>query len=174
MNIVSNCQLCQEHSLHVMEVPNGTETTKTMQCINCGYASSDLFVGDKETNESYKSLSDDMKRWSKETENRTWIPSMITLPTGMLFPIDIDNLVNHQVEMKWAFAKMEKISKDDQKNYPVEGQEGKFYEKRYNTNNPIIYDTFLEAISDINESAKKVNVEPVSSIKLPKLKKIDG
>jgi len=157
-----------------MEVPNGIEMSKTMQCINCGYASSDLFVGNKETNESYKSLSDDMKRWSKETEDRIWIPSMITLPTGMLFPIDVDNLVNHGIEMKWAFANMEKISEDDQGDYPVEGIEGKFYEKRYNTDNPIIYDTFLEALSDINESAKKVKVEAISSINLPKLKKIDG
>ena len=39
---------------------------------------------------------------------------------------------------------------------------------------PTISDCESVSPNDINESAKKVKVEPVSSIKLPKIKKVDG
>ena len=42
-NIISNCLLCEERSLHVIEQGE----TKLMQCINCGYTSSDKFLGTK-------------------------------------------------------------------------------------------------------------------------------
>ena len=167
MNIVSNCPLCEEHSLHITEVTNGTEDMKTLQCVNCGYASADKFLGHKETNESYKSLHDDMKGWAKETDGRIWIPSIITLPTGMLHPIQDD-----EVEIKWAFAQMIDIPEDEQKNYP--SGDGEFYKKRFNTEDPILYDTFLEALSDINESAKPPKVTQTDSLVLPTIKKIDG
>ena len=169
MNIVSNCPLCEKHSLHVTEVTNGVEDMKTLQCVNCGYASADQFLGSKETNEAYKSLHDDMRRWAKETDGRIWVPSIITLPTGMLYPVYTDN-----DEMEWAFAPMIKISEEEQKNYPT--GDGNFYKKKFDTDNPVIYNTFLEAISDLNESAKAPKITPLntSDIKLPKLKKVDG
>ena len=167
MNIVSNCPLCEKHSLHVTDVTNGVEDMKTLQCVNCGYASANQFLGSKETNESYQALHDDMKEWSKETDGRIWIPSIITLPTGMLHPIKDD-----EVEIKWAFAQMIDIPEDEQKNYPSD--DGKFYKKRFNTEDPILYDTFLEALSDINESAKPPKVTQTDSLVLPTIKKIDG
>ena len=60
MQIVSNCSLCEEHSLHVLE----QEESKLMQCIHCGYVSTDKFLGTKEDNEEYQKLTDDMKEWS--------------------------------------------------------------------------------------------------------------
>jgi len=46
-NIISNCPLCEEHSLHITE----QNELKLMQCIHCGYASTDKFLGTKENNE---------------------------------------------------------------------------------------------------------------------------
>ena len=49
MKIVSNCPLCEEKALHVI----GDEGTMiTQQCINCGYATTDRFVGTIEDNET--------------------------------------------------------------------------------------------------------------------------
>ena len=42
----------------------------------------------------------------------------MTLPNGMLYPINIDNMVNHKVEMKWALAELVDIPKKEQKDYP--------------------------------------------------------
>ena len=168
MNIISNCPLCEEQSLHVI---GDQGTMETQQCINCGYATTDKFVGTKEDNEIYKTLPGEMQSWSKEANDRIWIPSMITLPFGTLYPINIDNMVNHKKEMKWAFAGMVDIPEEEQKNYPDE--RGGFYKQQYDTDNQKIFDTFLEAMSEMNEKAKQNSV-PESKIKLPKLKRVDG
>ena len=38
----------------------------------------------------FKKLSEDMKNWAVEKHNRIWIPTIMTLPIGMLYPINID------------------------------------------------------------------------------------
>ena len=168
MKIISNCPLCEEQSLHVI----GDEgTMQTQQCINCGYATSDKFVGTKEDNDVYKTLPEEMQSWSKEENGRIWIPSMITLPFGTLYPVNIDNMVNHKKEMKWAFAEMVDIPEEEQKNYPDE--RGGYFKQRYDTDNQKIFDTFLEAMNEMNEKARQDSV-PESKIKLPNLKRIDG
>ena len=162
MNIISNCPLCEEQSLHVV----GDEgTMQTQQCINCGYATSDKFVGTKEDNEMYKTLPEEMQSWSKEANGRVWIPSMITLPFGTLYPINIDG------EMKWACAEMVDIPEEEQENYPDD--RGGYFKQRYDTDNQKIFDIFLEAMAEMNKRAKQNSV-PKSKIKLPKLKRVDG
>ena len=68
-DIVSNCFLCEEHSLHVA----GVEEAQVMQCINCGYVTSTKYTGTKETNEEFQKLTDDMKEWSIEKKGKIWI-----------------------------------------------------------------------------------------------------
>ena len=65
-NIISNCPLCEEHSLHLI----GEKESQLMQCIWCGYVSSPKFTGIKDENEEYQKLTDDMKGCSKEAINR--------------------------------------------------------------------------------------------------------
>ena len=162
MKIVSNCPLCEEHSLHII----GDEgTMQTQQCINCGMATSNNFIGSKEDNEMFKTLPEEMQSWSKEINDRIWIPSMMTLPFGTLYPFNVGG------EMKWAYAKMIDIPEDKRKDYPDEN--GGFFTRMYDTENAQIYGEFLYAISDVNKDAKKSQEKP-AKIKLPKLKKIDG
>ena len=144
-DIISNCFLCEEHSLHVV----GKEGAQVMQCINCGYTTTSKLTGTKETNEEFQKLSEDMKNWAVEKKSHIWIPSVITLPVGMLYPIDKDD------EMKWAFAPMVEISEDEKKKYPNPNVPGKFYEKRIDTDNPIVYDKFVLGMSYINELLKE-------------------
>ena len=153
-DLISNCFLCEEHSLHVA----GTEEAQVMQCISCGYVTSTKYIGTKKTNEEFQKLGEDMKKWAKEENNRIWIPSIMTLPIGMLYPIDIEG------EMKWSFAPMVDIPEDERENYP--NQQGGFYERKIDTDNPRIYDEFLKGMSYVNDLMKK-NTKP----KLPKLKK---
>ena len=138
-DLISNCFLCEEHSLHVA----GTEEAQVMQCINCGYTTSTKFTGKKETNEEFQKLGEDMKNWAVEKQDRIWIPSVIALPVGMLYPINVKK------EMKWAFAPMVEIPEDERKDFPNE--QGGFYDKKVDTNNAVIYDVFLEGMSYIND-----------------------
>ena len=170
MKIVSNCPLCDEHSLHVLS----EQQLSLMQCLYCGYASSDRFAGDKESNEEYQKLSDDMKLWSKTHAGRTWIPGILTLPEGMIYAVNIDNMVNHKKEMKWAYAQMINIPEEKQKDYA--NPEGGFYEQMYDIDNQKIYDNFYECLKELNDQASAIRkfqintTQPEAEVKLPKLK----
>ena len=167
-SIVSNCPLCEEHSLHV----SGENETETMQCINCGYATANKFKGLKDdTNDAYKTLTDEMKNWCKYANGRIWVPSIITLPFGMLYPVDIDNNVTHQTEMKWAWAEMVNIEEHEKEKYSIPGTDN-FYEQRIDTDNRALLTSFLEGMVYVNQKAKEINEQSESvGLKLPKLKK---
>ena len=143
-DLISNCFLCGEKALHVA----GTEEAQVMQCINCGYTTSTKFTGTKETNEEFQKLGEDMKNWAKEKNGHIWIPSIITLPIGMLYPIN-----NKSKELKWAFAPMVEIPEDERKNFPNENNG--FYERKIDTDNPTIYNLFIEGMTMINEMLKQ-------------------
>ena len=144
-DLISNCFLCGEHSLHVA----GTEESQVMQCIHCGYTTTTKYIGTKETNEEFQKLSEDMKKWAKEENDRIWIPTVLTLPVGMLYPIDDEN------KMKWSFAPMVEISQDEKEKY--KNSEGGYYEKRIDVENPKIYDEFFEVMLYVNEMMKTNN-----------------
>lgn len=144
-DLISNCFLCEEHSLHVA----GTEEAQVMQCINCGYVTSTKYLGTKETNEEFQKLSGDMKKWAKEENGRIWIPSIITLPIGMLHPIDDEG------KMKWSFAPMIEISEEEKENYP--NGNGGFYEKRIDVENNKIHDDFIDGMVYINQKMKNAD-----------------
>ena len=152
MKLISNCSLCEEYSLHVIE----EDGIGTQQCINCGYASTSKFIGTKEDNEMYKTLPEEMQSWSKEANDRIWIPTMFTLPFGTLYPVNVDG------EMKWGFAEMVDIPEEEQKNYPDE--RGSFYKQKYDTDNAKIYDIFLEAMAEMNERAKADGPSKISRV----------
>ena len=88
-----------------------------------------------------------MKTWAVESNGKIWIPSIITLPIGMLYPVNIKN------ELKWAFAPMVEIPEDDRENFP--NQQGGFYERKIDTDNPTIYNLFIEGMTEINKILKQ-------------------
>ena len=162
MNIISNCGLCEAHGLHVM----GEVGDQVHQCLNCGYVSSDKFLGDRETNKEYKKLPEQMQKWSREVNNRIWIPSMLTLPFGMLYPADKDGI------MVWEFAAMVEEKEDEKKDYLDEN--GNPYDKRFDTDNVIIFKTFLDGMAEMNERANKAKAKDLPKVKIPKLTKVNG
>ena len=144
-DIIGNCPLCEERALHVA----GTEDAQVMQCINCGYTTSTKFTGKKETNEEFQKLGEDMKNWAKEENGHIWIPSIITLPIGMLYPVNVKE------EMKWAFAPMVEIPEEERKKYPNPSIPGKFYDKKVDTHNSKLYNEFIVGMSEINNLLKQ-------------------
>tara|TARA_R100001369_G_scaffold62538_1_gene89513 strand:+ start:1679 stop:2170 length:492 start_codon:yes stop_codon:yes gene_type:complete len=155
-DLISNCFLCEEKALHVA----GAEEAQVMQCISCGYTTSTKYIGTKETNEEFQKLGKDMKNWAIEKNDRIWIPTVIALPIGMLYPIsktetdDISEASDKlKLVMKWSFAPMIKIPEEERKNFPNEV--GGFYDKKVDTDNAIVYDVFLNGMSYINELMKQ-------------------
>ena len=158
MQIISNCFFCGEHALHVLKDKKFT----MMQCLYCGYATSDKFIGDKIVNVEYKKLTDEMKRWSKEYNGRVWIPGILTLPEGMVYPTEISGM------MKWGYAEMVDIPANEQEQYPLPDGNG-FHIQKYDTDSAIIYDNFYKCLEELNKKAKG---KRASKLKLPKLKKV--
>jgi len=142
-DLISNCFLCDEKALHVA----GTEEAQVMQCINCGYVTSTKYTGDKETNKEFQKLGKDMKNWAVEKNGKIWIPSVIALPVGMLYPIDIKG------KMKWTFAPMVEIPEEERKDFP--NDQGGFYDKKVDTGNAVIYNNFIQGMSEVNELLKQ-------------------
>ena len=142
-DLISNCFLCEEKALHVA----GTEDAQVMQCINCGYTTSTKFRGIKADNEEFQKLGEDMKNWAKEENGHIWIPSIITLPIGMLYPVNVKK------ELKWSFAPMVEIPEEEKENFPNE--QGGFYDKKIDTDNPTIYNEFIEGMTYINDLLKQ-------------------
>ena len=138
--------MCGEKALHVA----GTEDAQVMQCINCGYTTSTKFRGIKADNEEFQKLGEDMKNWAKEENGHIWIPSIITLPIGMLYPVNVKE------KLKWAFAPMVEISEEEKENFPNE--QGGFYERKIDTDNAILYDLFIEGMTKVNELLKKNSI----------------
>ena len=140
IKVVVNCSLCGSKELNV--VPS---QKNLMQCISCGYSTSDDYRGNKKNNDLFKTLDDNMKRWSKESDGSIWIPSILNFSIGIYYPADVDG------EMKWAFAPIEKIPESERDKYPItDGSDNKFYEQKYNTDNQIIFDNFGKGIVEIN------------------------
>ena len=157
--------MCGERALHVLQ--DVEKRLDNQQCINCGYVTSHTFKLNekpKEDNEKYNTLTNEMKSWIKESNDRIWIPTIMTLPLGMLYPIDVEvvneedsKIADMQVTenvMKWAFAEMIQIPKEEQKNYPIPEQDGQFYAQRYDTDNQKIYDEFIYALAELNDRIK--------------------
>ena len=67
----------------------------------------------------------------------------------MLYPVNIKK------EMKWAFAPMVEIPEEERKKYPNPSMPGKFYERKIDTDNSILYDLFIEGMTYINDLLKQ-------------------
>ena len=158
-NLIGNCPLCEQHSLHI----NGEGANQLQQCISCGYVTSEQYVGKKHENEKFKQLSPEMQQWAVEKNDRIWIPSMITLPIGMIYPENkpleelsedvVEGKETNEFELQWSFAPMVDIPEEDKEKFPNE-QTGGYYEKRISTEDKRIFSTFLEAMIFVNNIVK--------------------
>ena len=163
MKIISDCPLCDAHGLHVI----GEKGMQIMQCLNCGYVSSDKYLLEDnqpiDQHAEYKKFPENMKRMSVTNNNRIWIPTVMTLPDGMIYPIQTEEKIT------WHLALMIDIPKDEQNKFPNEL--GGYHTKRYDDTNALIYDTFFEAMVYLNQLSKQ---KQPNVTKLPTLKKIDN
>lgn len=161
--IIIDCPLCEENELQVLK-DNGKEL---MQCISCGYSTSDSMMGTKDTCKSFQEMDSNLIKWAKEAKGYVWIPSVLNLDIGILYPVADENK-----NMVWAFAPLISIAEEEQKNYPV--GDGTFYKTRYDTEKEIHFDGFATGLLEIDmviKAKKKAEEQGKTvSIKLPDMK----
>ena len=72
--------------------------------------------------------------------------------------MDVENLVKDIFFESFPNLSESDFSWDkEQKDYPREDGNG-FYDKRYDTENQKVYNTFLEAMAELNQKAKDLNM----------------
>jgi ribosomal protein L37E len=142
INVIIDCPLCEKKSLHVMKQSGGL-----MQCLYCGFASTKKFSGNKNNNKEFKKLPEQMQEMAVEKDNRIWIPTVMTLPIGVINPIIVEG------EMFWAFAPMEKVPEERKEEFL--NDKGEYYENYYDTDKTVLYKNFYDVLIDINEEEKR-------------------
>ena len=158
MKITIECPLCGEKECQV--VNDGG--VRMMQCLSCGYSSNDHLTLPKEDNEHYNRMDDKLKEWSKEADGYVWLPTVLQLSTGILYPTSVDD------EMKWAHAPIVDIPEEEQKNYPVQGKEGEFYKTKFDTDNEKFFDKFAAGLLSLGSN----ELSTLDNTRIPELYKL--
>tara|TARA_Y100000593_G_scaffold91723_1_gene181365 strand:+ start:1909 stop:2430 length:522 start_codon:yes stop_codon:yes gene_type:complete len=107
-------------------------------CMSTGYMASSYFKID---NENFKKEIDASPELVKalqhydEERDLIWIPTVLNMgKLGMIFPD------GNLEEWCWKFAKTIEISEEEQKNYPVPGKDGEFYNSKLDVENAETFD----------------------------------
>jgi len=135
--ITVDCPICNKKELNVVN-----KEISLMQCISCGYSTSEDYEGTRKDNSNFNELDESMKKWSKESRGHIWIPSILNLSIGLYYPIE------EKKSMKWAFAPLVNIKDSDKGDYKKE--DGSYYDQRYDMDNQLIFDKFYQGILEIN------------------------
>ena len=136
--VTLECSLCGKRALSFVDKKTGS-----MQCLHCGYGTSDNYGHSISECEACDNLSDDVKSMLIEENNKVWVPATLTLPFGIIHPIKVEG------EMFWSFAPMVEIPEEQQKEYS--DGEGGYYTNRYDREQTTLYKYFFELISDMNK-----------------------
>jgi len=114
-----------------------------------GYTSNSLLETDSEyVNKIEKTQPEIITELKIEDElrNLNWYPSVINVPgKGMVYPI------GDRSEWKWESIPVRDLLEDEQKDYPIDGQEGKFFKTILDIKHKASYDNnrFMEALAAI-------------------------
>ena len=83
-------------------------------------------------------MDENIKSWSTESNGYIWTPAVVNLKNGIIYPVD-------KLEtMKWAFAPLVKILKEEKENYKK--PDGTYFEHRYDIENQKVFEQFREAV----------------------------
>tara|TARA_B100000131_G_scaffold313744_1_gene349524 strand:+ start:15 stop:875 length:861 start_codon:yes stop_codon:yes gene_type:complete len=107
-------------------------------------------------------MDDKIKNWSKEADGYVWIPTILQLSSGILYPVHKDD------KMKWAHAPIVEIPEEEQKNYPIEGKDNEFYETKFDTDNEKYFDNFALGILSLGSS----ELPTLTNTRIPELYKL--
>lgn len=117
------CPRCTSNNCFEQEL----EGLMNYLCIGCGFTSNGNFQPDSEFTRDVELGNPQIVNALKfydASRDLNWYPSVINTAVGMIFP-EGDHLDWH-----WKFAPIVKMDEEEQKQYPILGQPGEFYETR--------------------------------------------
>ena len=139
------CPNCLSDTHCFEEDMNQVEDFKSYMCFNCGFTSNSSFT---ENSDTLKKLLDNSTQLVRDVilfdydRKITWVPTTLNMgKLGIIFP------EGTKEDWVWKYAKIVKIPKEEQKNYPIPNKEGNFYESRLDIEGAQIFKSteFLDA-----------------------------
>lgn len=104
------CKRCGGNACYEQHID---ENTTTWLCMGCGFTTSTMMLEDSKLVQDLMATSPELYKdlLHKDTDNRMWAPSTITLPgKGMVF---LDG--NNKDNWRWAAVKAVEITEEDRK-----------------------------------------------------------
>jgi hypothetical protein len=128
------CPHCGGHNCfhEKQEVDWDNPTKKLLEsflCTDCGYTTTNLNLVDSEIIQGYEQTTAELikaLRWIDPQTNLVWYPIVLNFPSsGIIFPdgTSVD-------DWSWRAAPAVDIPQEEQKKYPIPGNEGAYYTKR--------------------------------------------
>ena len=96
-------------------------------CMDTGYTTVSKYKLDSPEVSEYESSTSQLirdLRFTDEELGQYWYLTTVMFSTGMIYPEGTPN------DWKWVYAPVINIPKDEQKNYPIPGKPGEYYETR--------------------------------------------
>ena len=108
-------------------------------CMDSGYTSNTKYIADseliKQVEAAAPKIVNDLK-FIDEERNIIWYPSVLQIPgEGMIFPDGTS-----KDDWGWSVAKQVNIPTEEQKEYPVPGKEGAYYDSKLDMENIRTFD----------------------------------
>ena len=142
------CPICG--SYRCFEASTEPKTEESYLCIQCGYMSHSKYLENSDILTQQLDKSADIigkcKKMDKE-RGIVWLPSVLNMgERGIIYPEGKD-----EKDWYWKYAKTKQLAEDEQKDYPVPNQEGKFYQSILDVKNAKTYDKldFISACKDM-------------------------
>jgi len=145
MERVIDCPICYDRDTCFEDIQ---EKFKSYMCFNCGFMSNSHYTEENlDKVENTSQLVNELK-WFDEEKKIYWYPSVVNMGTkGVIFP---EGNVEHWV---WKYAEVVEVSEEEQKQYPIPGQDGEFYTEKLDVENAETFGQY-----DFLEACKKMGI----------------
>jgi|TARA_B100001758_G_C18307836_1_gene556071 hypothetical protein len=151
MERVIDCPVCYDQDACFEDIQ---ETFKSYMCFNCGFMSNSIYTEDNLNQiENSSRLVNDLKYFDEERKIY-WYPSVVNMgQKGIIFP------EGNPDSWCWKYAQVVQIEQEEQLDYPIPGEDGKYYTEKLDVENAKSYGQyeFLKACKDMGITVDQPN-----------------
>lgn len=152
MERVVDCPICYDTDACFEDMQ---ETFSSYMCFNCGFMSNTIYTDDNLNQiENSSKLVNELKSFDEERKIY-WYPSVVNMgQKGIIFPEGSpDNWI-------WKYAEVIPIKEEEQLDYPIPGEEDKYYTEKLDIDNAKTFGQyeFLDACKEMGITVGQPNV----------------
>ena len=152
MERVVDCPVCYDSDSCFEDMQ---QTFSSFMCFNCGFMSNSIYTEDNLNQiENSSKLVNELKFYDEERKIY-WYPSVVNMGAkGIIFPEGSPD------NWYWKYAEVVQIEQEEQLDYPIPGEEGKFYTEKLDVENATSFGQyeFLEACKKMGITMDVPNV----------------